>query len=562
MLNKKTFIKLANLGTIIGLGYLTLPVAPVNAQVILDNGPGGGTVFIDVDEFGGFGNGGSTASFFDPIGSIGDAPTTFDSFVALNLDLPFPLTDILLLEEGVPFLSPPTISEQTDTLLISSFTFDDTLDGGTTILDFVLEQELLPLVEGGLRTGSVLRQEYTITNNSGGPLDFDVVRFADPDLQFSLLNGGGCLNCSFGDDLEETILFATAEATNTSDDPTFFGITATGGTVDEDNRFQLDEELSLFTSIVEASSPTGIELENTITGDDFDENSIIDPGGEFDVALALLNEFDLAPGESDIFVTETIFGGIAPAFQPEIEEVELSFSGDLSEDFPFASFSADILYNLNTEDLNPDPDIGVFPIDFFFTEFFDENGIQVATSTFELGDLDPFGNPIPATITIEPFLEPVIPSSSTDEIFTSTSGGRTPPATQTVTIVVEPPEVVTGSSGTSSESLVPSFETTSEFFALEFSFLIEGNTNLPPTADLDTLGEFLGGTTEILIINADEDGFDIVDISGIENPIISPVLITTPTPETTIPEPTTTLAWLSFVGMGWVITKRKIKNNN
>ena len=585
MLGKNTWIKLANAGTI--LSCFSLQIASVNAQVfpveplfgppiILENGPGNGTVLLGLDPLGAFGSSITGDAFYDPIGPIGDGTTTFSSFVGLNIEgETFVLSSFPgepgepgePIPEGEPFgppLIPGFISEISEPTfengsLITEFTFTN----GSTELEFELTQTLLPLSENGLRTGSVLRQEYEIFNASESQIDFNLVRFADPDLVFednSISNGGGCLNCESGADLEDAILFATEFATNNSNDPTFYGITATGGQINPNNRFQLGNFFGLQDQILNGALP-----DNTIQEDsnnnqnqvDTDGNLILDQGQEFDVALALSNEFSLGVEESVEYVTETIFGGIAPEFQPEEELVTLTFSGDFPANFPFASFDATVTYNLNASDLDEnDLDVGQFPIETFFAELFDANGNLVATSTINQGDIGPTGDPITAIITLETPTQPLsaITIDSDDDLITIVANARGgPPEDQTGSGQVVPaPNTSTGGSSSGSSGSLTSSLLSPQFLSFEFSFTAEGDPNVPPTNI-----EFTDGTLDIVEFGIAGDSITVASSSFELDEELGFSVTTTP-----VPEPSTALAFLSVLGLGGIATKRKIKKSN
>ena len=262
-------------------------------MVNINTTPGDGGVRVGVDAFGEYGsavfNDGTSDAFYDPIGIEAEAGTVYESLIAFRF----------IEEETRSFLSElgtnPVVAESTDTSVSSSFNIDN--------LNFQLEQSVEDLISEGSRTGSILSQEYTITNNGAETLSFELLRYLDGDLDFdgSISDTGGR---RIRDD--EEVLFETDGGENPVSSTTFVGITATGGDESSPGRFEIDEYSDLRDRIVQ-----GIELDEQITGDSEDPDQFVDSGA-YDITLALRNGFTLEPGESTNYTTNTVFGEGSP----------------------------------------------------------------------------------------------------------------------------------------------------------------------------------------------------------------------------------------------------------
>ena len=71
-------------------GLILLPAAALAIPFNLTNGPGDGTVSVGVDGYGSFGlaiGANATDAFFDPVGAQGPTATTFESGVAISVDV-------------------------------------------------------------------------------------------------------------------------------------------------------------------------------------------------------------------------------------------------------------------------------------------------------------------------------------------------------------------------------------------------------------------------------------------------------------------------------------------
>lgn len=278
----------------------SLQYVPAQAYT-LTNGTGDGTLQVGVDGFGSFGSSvggtGITNAFYNPVGPGIAAGTTYESGIAIGLN---GSRDFLTIGNigGSGGLSAPTISG-TPTSATSSFSYEG--------LNFNLTQNLSSLFDtAGTQTGSVLNQRYSITNSTSRSLSFDLVRYLDGDLSFdgSIQDGGGRLSLGGTETLFETDASGGAANVNT-----FVGITATGGQSLTQNRYEIDSFSGLLSRV-----NNGTALDNTITGDTNSDGFIDNP---YDVTLALRNAFNVDPGATVDYLTQTIFGsGIAPASIP------------------------------------------------------------------------------------------------------------------------------------------------------------------------------------------------------------------------------------------------------
>ncbi len=279
-------------------------------MVQLNTTAGDGGLRVELDGFGSFGsNIGNNVSdaFYDPIGEQTEAGTTFESAVAIRVGSQIRRT----------FLTTGNIAEVSN--LIIPF-FDSRTTNTTTAnstftvrnLDFSLNQVVEEVLVEGEQTGSTLIQTYTITNPSSNPIEFELIRYIDGDLDFdgSIDDSGGRL---LRDGQE--ILFQTDSGENPFVATTFFSITATGGDTLESGRYEIDSFSGLRSRI-----SNGTDLDDIITGDSDDSDQFID-SSPYDVSLALRNSFVLNPGASTSYVTTTVFGSGSPEALDELETV-------------------------------------------------------------------------------------------------------------------------------------------------------------------------------------------------------------------------------------------------
>ena len=269
-------------------------------MTLLTTGSGDGSLRVEVDAFGAFGSsvGFETSdAFYDPIGELTEAGTTFQSGIAFRLGNEEERTFLTTGDiGGSGSLTEFDLGTTTDTSVASTFNYEG--------LDFALTQEVANLFsDEGEISGSNLTQTYTITNPGSETVEFEIIRYIDGDLQFdgSIDDAGGRLIRN-----GQEILFETDSGDNPDFATTFFGITATGGTTEEPGRFEIDSYSGLRSRII-----AGETLDDTVTGDGPDTDEFVD-SEPYDLTLALDNSFVLNPGETRTYTTTTIFGSGAP----------------------------------------------------------------------------------------------------------------------------------------------------------------------------------------------------------------------------------------------------------
>src|SRR5258705_6679629 len=201
---------------------LLAPRADAVPPHTLDNGPGGGTLDLDVNGFGTFGNDIVGHDYYDPVGSYVPERTNtiFESWLFIR---PAGAGQFSALYDSAG--SPPV----TGTATSASSSFTD----GTSGLAFDLTQVLTPVWNGSTRIGTLLTQTYAIENPSASAVSFDLARYVDADIN-SPYDGGGRL---FVNGLPP--LFETDTATGTASAPVVVGITGEGGTIPASGRYQL-----------------------------------------------------------------------------------------------------------------------------------------------------------------------------------------------------------------------------------------------------------------------------------------------------------------------------------
>jgi hypothetical protein len=267
---------------------------------ILTTGTGDGTLTVGVDGYGVFGGliigPDSSNAVFQPVGGTAE-DTTVHSGVAIRTIDQNNIATIFLSSGNV-----------LGTGLLPTITVTGTPTMGTSSFTHIgLEFELLQTVTL-TSSGTTLTQTYTITNPLGNPsIDFSMIRYFDGDLGFAnsnTIDGGGRLV------LDGTeILFETDEIGTSSEENTFVGITAEGGTESTD-RFEISQFANIGGNIVSNIEPV-FAVPNIISGDNNLDGFI--EGVGYDVTLGLRNDFSLAEGESTVYVTKTVFGSGPPA---------------------------------------------------------------------------------------------------------------------------------------------------------------------------------------------------------------------------------------------------------
>lgn len=254
---------------------------------------GDGGVSLGVDAFGSFGSAiggdGTSDALYDPIGSETEAGTVYESLVAFRLAG----------DENRNYLNSvgenPTVVESTETTVNSTFTIGN--------LSFQLNQSVEDFLVESDRLGSILTQEYIITNTGAETAQFELIRYLDGDLYFdgTLADTGGRRIRN-----NEEILFETDNGEDPSFATTFVGITASGGDETSPGRFEIDSFPGLSQRIA-----NGVELDEEITGDELNNDGFVD-SGPYDITLALRNSFEIEPEASATYSTETIFGTGSP----------------------------------------------------------------------------------------------------------------------------------------------------------------------------------------------------------------------------------------------------------
>jgi len=276
------------------------------ATYILTTGTGEGTLTVGVDGYGAFGNfvgADSTNAVFQPVGSSAGGTTVASGVAIRTTDQNNNIVTTFLTSGNIFGSGGFTTLTVTGTPIM----------GASSFSHLGLNFELLQTVTL-TASGTTLTQTYTIKNPQGNPaIDFSLIRYIDGDLQFvnsQIIDGGGRLV------LDGTeILFETDETGTSSQDNSFVGITAEGGTNAPD-RFEIDQFLPAPVIIPKINGNVEPLLDNMIFGDTGPVDGFIDGSG-YDVTLALRNEFSLAGGETAVYVTKTVFGSGAP------EDVEI-----------------------------------------------------------------------------------------------------------------------------------------------------------------------------------------------------------------------------------------------
>ncbi len=331
---------------------LCISGAPVIASTFsLSNGSGDGSVTLDLDTFG-FIN----SAVYNPIGDLEAVNQISNSGLAIGFG-----------DDQRSFLNvvgEEISREQTSATSATSFF---AVDG----LEFNLEQTLDSIFEEDSQTGSLFTQTYTITNTSHAAIDFDLLRFLDDvDEVGSSEDGGGRIFAN-----NQDIVFRTDTATNSPEDPTFIGITAAGGTLPLEGRYDLDGSGDLLDRI-----SSGEELTDTVRGDGIDGDHFIDSDMGSDTAIALNNLFSLDVGETITYTTQTIFGDA-----PESEETEFVLTATLEEPNVFGkplTIVANYFLSQGTPDLDSATGSGLFEITYFEGQIFDTEGNFLADVGF------------------------------------------------------------------------------------------------------------------------------------------------------------------------------------
>lgn len=273
----------------------------------LATSPGDGGVTVDVDAYGAFGyqtygngQGGVGDALYDPVGAVGPSSTTWQAGVYLRMP------------PSSTFLSIGTIgaTPRTGSLPDPGFDFQDGTTARSTFLhaglDWELEQSVQDLVVGPRRVGTMLVQRYVIFNSSAATIAFDLVRYYEGDLYLGLgagvPDGGGRLVVG-----AEEVLFETDLAGEPAATTNLVGITACGGVAPARGRYEVNA-WSAFPGRIHADLPLG----DVVFNDGPDADEFVDAGLDYDVGLALANQFSLGPGQVASYVTTTVFGQLPP----------------------------------------------------------------------------------------------------------------------------------------------------------------------------------------------------------------------------------------------------------
>ncbi len=263
--------------------------APAMAQT-LSTGTGDGQVTVSVTGTGAFGSsasGGSDA-FYNPVGAVGLAGTTYESYLYLRTGA-----------VGSAFSGGRTNLNSISATTSSSTSTATSSFFNSGALLFNLTQSVQNLIDNANnQTGSLLTQTYTITNTGTTALALELTRYFDGDLLFdgSLTDGGGRLVQG-----GREILFELDSATGASTGTTFVGIYNEGGTA---AGYQILGYAALLNNL-----NSGVALNNTIQGDT-NNDGFIDSG--YDVTLALARTQTIEAGQTFTFTMGTIWGSGAP----------------------------------------------------------------------------------------------------------------------------------------------------------------------------------------------------------------------------------------------------------
>lgn len=296
------------LGLRLALGFgLLLPGSALAQFARLSTSAGDGGVAIDLDAYGAFGYrtynngaGGPGDAIYDPVGAVGPSSTSWQSAVYFRLPGSSTFMTIGTVGPGTPTgnLPDPGFIAQTATVADSAFTFRG--------MDWRLRQSVSDLIVTGRREGTELLQEYVITNGSAATITFDLVRYYEGDLFLGLgagvPDGGGRLVVG-----NEELVFETDMAGEPAQTTNLIGITACGGTTPARGRYEVNV-WPAFPNRISADLPLG----DVVYNDGIDPDEFVDAGLDYDVGIALANQFSLAPGQSALYVTTTVFGSLPP----------------------------------------------------------------------------------------------------------------------------------------------------------------------------------------------------------------------------------------------------------
>lgn len=293
----------------LGAGLLLACATGASAQMAtIGTSPGDGSVVFQLDGYGGFGyrtygNGqlGTGDAIYDPVGAVGPSSTSWQSAVYFRQPGQSSFMTIGTVGSGTLTgnLPDPGFLFQDATTATSAFSFRG--------LDWDLTQRVQDLIVSGSRVGTQLVQQYVIRNNGATTVTFDLVRYYEGDLWLGLgagvPDGGGHMVVG-----TEELVFETDMAGEPAMTTNLVGITACGGVTPARGRYEVNA-WSAFPNRISADTP----LADVVYNDGADPDEFVDAGLDYDVGIALANEFSLAPGQIASYVTTTVFGSLPPA---------------------------------------------------------------------------------------------------------------------------------------------------------------------------------------------------------------------------------------------------------
>ena len=280
-------------------------ISASEASTLLSTGTGDGSLTVEVDLFGNFGDPlattfppDPTGAIYDPVGALEADATMVQSFTLFrDMNGTTSLNEVILGNAA-------TLVSASSTEVVSEFSIG--------ALDVRLIQSVISTADpSGALSSSALIQDYQITNTAADPAEFDLFRYADPDLLYDQLraDGGGALMSS-GD----TVLYVV-DANAFQSLATFVGISATGGVANPDGAFEYahadPNPVSTLPTLLDRLLVIGDDLNETIESD-LDGDGVAGLAG--DVKMALSRSFVLGSGETQTFTTTTLFG--VPATNP------------------------------------------------------------------------------------------------------------------------------------------------------------------------------------------------------------------------------------------------------
>ena len=288
---------------------LLVSAAPAVAQrATLATRGGDGGVTMEVDAYGAFGYrsfgngaGGAGDALYDPVGAVGPSSTSWESGVYMRMPPSSTFLTIGSIGSGRPTggLPDPGFLSTTATTAQSSFSHAG--------LDWDLMQSVQDVMIGVDRVGTLLLQEYAIRNNGSTTIAFDLVRYFEGDLFLGagagVPDGGGHLFVG-----TEEMVFETDRAGEPAATTNLIGITACGGTIPARGRYEVNAWPAFPTRFTADQ-----ELGDVVYNDGADPDEFVDAGLDYDVGIALANDFSLAPGQVALYVTTTVFGTLPPA---------------------------------------------------------------------------------------------------------------------------------------------------------------------------------------------------------------------------------------------------------